>query len=113
MTWLWAGIISYGAVELVPPSRYETMYHHLEECLGETGDFDGIEWYGALWLIDDSDKSRLNGVWFENRRIILDFGHIYNPRTVAHEMAHDLNGGGEHEDMQFRMCTETIASWIR
>jgi len=94
-----------GLLEFEPTPFHETIYEMVEECTGESGDFEALRWYMAASLFK-LDGTEYWGLWFDSwgyPAIVLDRQKVYDGETVSHEIMHDLYKGQGPMDM-YRLC---------
>ncbi len=88
-----------------PSTMHLYVFREMEECLGIEGDFAGLSWFSADFILR-SDFVRLGGFWVAApRRIMLAADMFDDPPTVSHEIIHDLtNGVAQENGPAFKRC---------
>jgi hypothetical protein len=74
-----------------PPAVYASWWTATESCSDRTGRLNAITWYLAGGISGDGAVAR--GRWSEPHEIVIVKGYEADPKTVRHEMLHDLLGG--------------------
>jgi len=89
--------------DLEPGPLHESIYRLMERCTGLKGDFEGIVWNTAAFILLRRSLDRAVAYWYElpdgRRAIWIETGFWNNPTILSHEILHDLNLGVFRADM--------------
>ena len=79
---------------IADPFVQRLLYKWTEDCLGQKGDVDGVEWRVANAIYNVTRRHFNLGVYFSNlkgrRVIILTTRTLFDPQTITHEAIHDI-----------------------
>ncbi len=115
----------YNAMPMVPTPMHQYVYKQMENCSGQTGDFDNILWLTSPFIMRGPDhpqvllnneqfdimrERRIYGLWWRSvapngdtiQVIMLDRINQFNPALVSHESLHSLYHGEIPLDVQER-----------
>ncbi len=84
-----------------PPDVFAIWWRATEACSGQTSSLNAITWYLASGISGDGAVAR--GRWSAPHEIVIVKGYEADPKTVRHEMLHDLLGGDR---------SHSAAAWV-
>jgi hypothetical protein len=102
-----------GAVALDPvPAAFGTWWAEVEQCSGLHGSMAGVRWFQvpqAPYFVYQGVE--YDGMWWENRWILLAGAYLDYAPVVRHEMLHDLLRRTDHPPEYFQQkCGTKVSS---
>ena len=100
-------VTPHPLVSFEPPTLYRAWYAEVEQCSGEIGRFERIEWFRTPEIMHPETGQPVAGVQRDPHTIILAEPWVNHRGVVAHEMLHDLINDHSHKDPRWNSCAPT------
>jgi len=104
--------IVMGRYYIEAPPEYEEWYAQVEECLGQRGLFEAVQWYAASEIVSrfhtnfEGIPLAAHGIIVLPNTIVIRRRDLRRATTIRHESVHHILQDLSHDHPRFSICSE-------